>query len=303
MSPDKIEIVLTHVNDEYVNLEQMSKDALISFLSVVDSLKNISENLLSDEVTFSIKKGSALFAVQSTPNNIHHFYNIMNEAIDGDSLDKVVTENMRKIQKEIQNPNLIYKFIYKDVNLAPKIKNAKKITKKKILKKFDYKLEILTGFFNQIGGVDPNYHFDYGNGNRITVNCTIEDALELKDCLYGNISTLVIKKKDKTIDVKDSYYHCIILKKEQIRKYRSFLNIYNSKNDIIERLDSIYEFIYNSKNKEEDILILLKIFSNKIFDINEIKTILIISKNIKGKDNLIKTQRDKLLSLFNNLLK
>ena len=299
---DKIEIILTHVNDEYVNLDNMSKDALISFLSVVNSLKNISENLLSDEATFSIKKGSALFAVNSSPDNIGHFYNMMDEAISGNSTDGTMTENMRKIQKELQNPLFTYNFFYKDINIAPRIKEAKKITKKRIYKRLSYKLEILTGFFNQIGGNDPNYHFDQGDGKRITIDCTIEDADELKYSLYNSISTLVISTTDRNLEDKTTYEHCTILKQDQISHFKKFINLYNTTNDIVDRLDHIYDFVDNSTNNEEDILLLLKIFNNKIFDINEIKTVLIVSKNIKGENDCIKKRRDKLLSLFDYLL-
>lgn len=299
---DKIEIKLTHVNDEHVNLDNMSKDALVSFLSVVNCLKNISDNLLSNEATFSIKKGSALFSVNSTPTDIGHFYDMMNEAISGNSTDTIVTENMRKIQKELQNPLFTYKLFYKDIDIAPRIKNAKKITKKRVYKLLNYKFEILTGFFNQIGGNEPNYHFDQGGGNRITIECTIEDAAELKYSLYNNISTIVISKVNNNVEDKITYDHRAILKQDQITHLKKFIDIYNSKNDIIDRLDCIYDFIDNSNNIEEDILLLLKIFNSKVFDINEIKTILVISKNIKDANNQIKLHRDKLLSLFNYLL-
>ena len=303
MSIDKIEIVLTHTNETNVDLDNMSKEALVSFLSVVESFKNISENILSNEVSFSIKKGSACFAIHSSSSNIQQIVNMMDEAIIGDSLNQTMTENLRKIQKEIQNPNLSYNLFYKDQNLAPKIKLAKRITKKRISKVFDYKLEILTGFFNQIGGTEPNYHFEKGKKeDKITIECTIEDAIELKNCLYEDVSTVVIRKKEKN-EEKPIYIHCAILQsKDQTKYIRKFLNEYNTKEDIIDRLDCIYDYVDNSNTKIEDILLLLKIFRNKIFDINEIKTVLIISKNIKTENNCIQFHRDKLMSLFNNLL-
>lgn len=303
MSIDKIEIVLTHINEANVDLDNMSKDALISFMSVIESFRNISEDILSSEVSFSIKKGSACFGVYSSPNNIKQMVGLMNEAIGGNSFNQIMTDNMRRIQKEIQDPNLSYKLLYKDQNLAPRIKTAKKITKKRISKVFDYKLEILTGFFNQLGGTEPNYHFDRGkNEDKITIECTIEDAKELKNCLFEDISTVVIRKKERN-EEKPVYIHCAILQsKNQTRSLHKFLKEYNAKENIIDRLDCIYEYIDNSNAKIEDILLLLKIFRNRIFDINEIKTVLVISKNIKTENNCIEFHRNKLLSLFNNLL-
>jgi len=300
---DNIEIKLTQVDNQDVDLDNMSKDTLISFLSVVEALKNISDSLLSDEATFTIKKGSALFAVNSTPSNIAHFYNHMDDAIEGNSTDATMTANLRKIQKEIQNPFFAYQFLYKNIDIAPKIKEAKKITKKRVSKSLDYKLKILTGLFNQIGGNDPNYHFDQGKGQkRITIECTMEDVVELKDKLYQTISTVVISKLDNNSEDKTAYQHCTILEDNQITRLRKFFNIYNSKNDLIDRLDCVYNFIDVSEDRESDILLLLKIFKNKIFNVNEIKTVLIISKDISNAHNNIKIHRDKLLSLFNSLM-
>lgn len=300
---DRIEIKLTQVDSQDVDLDNMSKDALVSFLSVVDSLKNISDNLLSDEATFTIRKGSALISLNSTPDNIALVYNRMDEAINGNSTNTTMTSNMRKIQKEMQNPLFLYYCSYNGVDIAPKIREAKKITKKRVSKSLDYKLKILTGFFNQIGGNDPNYHFDQGKGKkRITIECTIEDAVELKDKLYQNISTVVIGKLNNNSENKTTYQHCAILEDGQITRLRQFLNSYNSKNDLIERLDCIYEFIDISEDRENDILLLLKIFKNKIFNINEIKTVLIISKHISESCDNIKNHRNELLFLFDSLM-
>lgn len=303
MSTAKIEIVLTHVNENKVDLENMSKEALISFLAVAESFKNIAESFLPVEATYSIKKGSASFGVYSSHNNISQIVNLMGEAIDGNSTDQIMTDNMRRIQKEIQKPSLSFELLYNKQNFAPKIKSAKKITKKRVAKIFDYKLEILTGFFNQIGGNEPNYHFSNSkNEDKISIGCTIEDARELKNCLYENISTVVIRKIDRTED-KPTFTHCTVLhSKDKTKLYRIFLNKYNTTQDILERLDYMYEFIYNSDSRKDDILFFLKLFNNKVFNINEIKTVLIISKNIAQSDSKIKEHRDKLLFLFNELI-
>lgn len=176
MSTDKIEIRLAYVNEEEVHLKSMSKDALNSFLSVAESLKNISEHLLSDDVTFSITKGSSCFAVHSSPSNINELGRLMNEAIQGNSSNQVVTDNMRRIQSEIQKPNFSYNYYSQGRDIADQIKVAKKITKKRVTRFFDYKVEVLTGLLNEIGGNEPNYHLDRGKGDKVTIACTIEEA-------------------------------------------------------------------------------------------------------------------------------
>ena len=102
MSTDKIEIKLTYVDDEYVDLSNMSVKALESFLSVTNALKNISESV-SDQLTFTIKKGSAYASVNGYKDDIGNIYSKIDEALKGESTDEIVTSNLRNIQKEIQN--------------------------------------------------------------------------------------------------------------------------------------------------------------------------------------------------------
>ncbi|TQO39263.1 hypothetical protein GQ41_3936 [Arenibacter algicola] len=48
ISTERIEIKLEYVGDDYVDLNNMSLQALESFLSVTNSLKNIAENISKD---------------------------------------------------------------------------------------------------------------------------------------------------------------------------------------------------------------------------------------------------------------
>lgn len=301
MSTDKIEIKLTYVDDEYVDLSNMSVKALESFLNVTTSLKNISESV-SDQFTFTIKSGSAYASVNGLQNDIGNIYFKIDEALKGESSDEVVTSNLRNIQKEIQNSVFKYQFFYGNEILDTRIRTAKKIAKKRIKQSFEYKIEIVSGYFNQIGGNDPNYHFDYGNGNRLTIDCTINETQELKEYLYKTISSLVIKKTFEDEQTKPIFEHKAIIEDELVYPLKEFLINYYQTQDLIGRLESIYDFIDSSGEKEKYIELFLKAFKSNIFNVSEIKTILVISKSFQEKNENIRKNRAELLKFYESLL-
>lgn len=300
MSKERIEIKLEYVGDDYVDLHNMSLKALESFLSVTNSLKNIAENI-SKDVTFTIRKSSAYTSVNGSSNEIGNIYHSIDEAISGESNDEIITSNLRNIQKEIQNEVFKYQFKYADVNLDARIKRAKKITKKRSHNVYEKELTVLSGFFNSIGGNDPNYHFDYGSNNRLTIDCNFPDVNELKDYLYKDISCLVLKKFVKDDEEKTFYSHLAILKEEQVNHFKTFIKELNHQNDLFKRLELIYKFTDNSKSRISDLKILLRSFDSIFNDINEFKTLLILTKSLKDNDE-IKKYRENLLDHFEHKL-
>jgi hypothetical protein len=301
MSTDKIEIKLTYVDDEYVDLSNMSVKALESFLSVTNALKNISESV-SDQLTFTIKKGSAYASVNGYKGDIGNIYSKIDEALKGESTDEIITSNLRSIQKEIQNSVFKYQFVYGNEILDTRIRSAKKIAKKRTKQLFENKIEIISGYFNQIGGNDPDYHFDYGSGNRLTIDCTINETEELKEYLYKTISSVVVKKSFEDGQVKPIFEHKAIIEDSLVYPFKEFLRNYYSTQDLIKRLEIIYEFIDNSETKEKYIELLLKAFKSNVFNVSEIKTILVISKSFQENES-IRKNRNELLTVYESLLK
>jgi len=298
METDKIEIKLDYAEDSYVNLENLSIKALESFLNVTNSLKNIAE-AVSTNITFTIKKGSAYTAVNGSISDIKCMYEKIVEAIDGESEDEIITSNLRIIQKEIQNVIFNYQFSYSNINIDNKLRALKKIVKKRSKNHYKNELTILSGYFNSIGGNDPNYHFDYGTGQRTIIECTIPEAIELKNYLYQTISCLVQKRYVQDDFDNVTYFHCSVLKNEQVKIFQDFVTNLNQTNNLLERLDFIYELIDNSISKIEDLAILLKSYKYFFNEVNEYKTLLILSKSVK-ENPLIKNLREDLLKDFEN---
>jgi hypothetical protein len=300
MSKEKIEITLNYVDGEYVDLNNMSIKALESFLSVTSSLKNIAQSI-SQEITFTIKKSSAYTAVNGSSFDIGNIYDSIDEAINGESVDDNITSNLRNIQKELQNEVFKYQFKYADINLDDRIRSAKKIAKKRTRSSYQSELAVLSGYFNSIGGNFPNYHFDYGAGQKTIVDCTIKDVDELKDSLYKTISCLVIKKFQIEDSEKITYHHCSILQDSQVKYFREFSNNMNKANDLFERLELIYDFADNSTSIIDDLSIILKSYQLFFNDINELKTLLIITKSLKDNPK-IKNYRKSLLENFEHTI-
>lgn len=298
MDADKIEIKLDYANDTYVSLDNMSINALESFLTVTKCLKNIAESVSTD-ITFTIKKGSAYTSVNGNKNDIRLIFDKIDEAIEGESEDEIITSNLRLIQKEIQNHVFNYQFLYSNNKIDNKIRFAKKIQKKRSKNLYKNEITILSGYFNSIGGNDPNYHFDYGAGQRTIVDCTIPEAIELKNYLYQTISCLVQKKYIDGENENTSFFHCSVLKNEQVRPFRDFIARLNETSELLDRIDLIYDLLDSSSSRIDDLIVLLKSYKYLFDDLNEFKTLLILSKNFTSNDCL-KKLRDNLLMEFDN---
>lgn len=297
MENNKIEIKLDFAENVDVKLENMSMMALESFLKVTNALKNIAE-IVSDEFTFSLKNGSASASVIGTPQNIYDIYNKMDEAIEGESEDEVVTANMRIIQAEIKNEALRYQFYFSNQNIEERLKNAGKIIKKKSFKNYAEEIRILTGKFKTVGGDKINYHLEYGSGEKYTIDCSEDEALELKDYLFKTISCIVLKKINLNDPNKLFYKHCVMIQDNQISKFRTFFNDYLNAS-LMDRLERIYDFVDNTENLIDDLSVLLKASTNVFKDVNESKTLLIITKNLTEFSE-IKVLRENLALEFDN---
>ena len=281
MENNNIKIKLDFAENVDVELDNMSITALESFLKVTTALKNIAASV-SETVVFSLEKGSAAAVVHGTPSELQTIYTKIDEALDGESEDEIVTRNLRDIQSEIQNEVLRYQFFYSDIKLEEKIKNASRITKKRQFRSYRNEIRILTGKFNAVGGQVINYHLEYGSGDRETVECTQMQALELKDFLFQSISCLVVKKVAENDPAKPTFTHCTILEADQISRFRNFVDVLVQTNDILSRLDLIYDFFEKSPSVILDMVAMLKASSYIFDDVNELKTLLIISFGMRN---------------------
>lgn len=283
-----LEIALEEVNGDAVSLKSMSPDALESFMSVMSSLKAIAIYIADEnELSFSITEGSAQCLLNAPDHLMDSIYDELDTAIKGESGDKEVTTYLRSIQDQITREKFSYRFLYKKhdkptVDLYFALNKCKRISVKRRRNQYDYKLKIISGFLNQIGGSTPNYHFDYGGGKKITIGCSIGQAKNIKQFLYQDVHSLLLCKEWYDDEKRDEYMHKIILDEELVNDLKKYVISYNKEDDLIKKLTTTYDFIdkmFAEKKGHRALYSLLLAFNDKHFHLSELKTILLISKS------------------------
>ncbi len=304
---NRLEIKLTEAHEKAVSLKSMSSDALDSFMKVMSSLKSIADTVENKEdLNFSITEGSAVCAIEAPEPIIQSVFDDMDRAIKGESRDKVFTSHLRIIQEQIKNEEFKYNFSYykgkKKIEIHPRLIKSNRIAlKRKDRLEHNYKLLIIRGFLNQIGGKEPNYHFDYGHGEKITIACSMEDAFIVNKYLYKNITSLVVCKEWKNDKKRREYTHKIILEDLLVEELKSYIESYNKESDLVSKLSITHDFIdkmFSTTNFGKEAIKFLLIAYNDInFHLSELKTLLVISKPFK-EDKIIKEYREALLATY-----
>lgn len=299
--PERLEIRLYRENEETVSLTSLSTEALDSFLTSMAALKDMAKAVISsEELSFSIVEGSAVGAVVATTLDV--LYSEIREAMQGNSDDKNVTSNLRVIQNQLQRENFSYNFDFIQsegtISIAEDLRNIGKIAlRRRPRSSYQYKLKMLSGFFNQLGGKDPNYHFDYGDGDKLTIDCNIEQAKNINQYIYTNVFAILLSKEWNSDDRPSEYSHKVIVPNSYVDTFRNYLNAYNAESDIINKLTLTHDLIENQtviENQKLQILKTLLIAFNDInFHLSELKTLLVISKPYRNEE-IIRDERRRL---------
>ncbi len=307
--PNRIEIRLYEEQSESVSLRLMSAKALASFVNVVNALKELSVGLVdSDSVKFTIEEGSAKALVIGSEPTLNVIYSEINDAIRGQSSDKDLTSHLRIIQKELKNDNFAYNFNFvhssNTIDLHSRIRNASKISVRRTRHTHTYELKIVRGFLNQIGGTEPNYHFENVAGENLTIDCDIAQAKQINQYLYSEINSLVISKEWSAEDRKDELSHRLVLEDEVLELIKPYLNSYYALDGLIEKLTLTHDFIdqvfTNNANKLKILRTLLIAFNSEKFHLSELKTLLVISKPLRN-HFMIEEERRELSVTYNKM--
>jgi len=304
---ERLEIRLYEEGDQSVSLKSMSSTALESFVKVVSALKELTISTLDEEsVLFSIQEGSAQISVEPIQSSLYPLVAEIESAIGGKSDDSDIITPLRAIQKELKRKTLRYNFNYIGTGTKREfhdqlIKRNRLSIRRKGNSEIKYELKIERGFFNQIGGTEPNYHFDYGNGEKLTIECSMDQARLINKHLYTKVCSLLISKSKHNSTDKNELYHKVILDDNLVKPLKEYLKSYNSTTDLVDRLSVTHDFIddvfKSDKNKFEVLRILLTAFNFQHFHLSELKTMLVISKPFKEHES-IKVERQELLNTY-----
>jgi hypothetical protein len=304
----RIEISLFTVDEVQVSLQRLTPAALDSFITVMNSLKAIAKAVdPSENITFSITEGSAKGCLIAEDEILEDIYTEVEAALEGESYNRGITENLRIIQKELKNDSFSYSFSYQrgeqPVEFHTRLKTANNIRLKPRRNLPDFRLQIKQGVLNQIGGQNPNYHIDYGNGDKITVDCTQDQALStLRHVIYGRVSALVLRKKWPDTERKPEYHHKAILPDSIVGEMTHLLQDYYIKVSLVEKLTFLLSSLDDliSRDKENGLILLKHLligFDDNNLHLSELKTLLVFSKPFKQND-AINSARASLLERY-----
>lgn len=288
----------------------MSPDALQSFITVVSSLRQMTEGIQNIEnFTFKIVEGSARICVQSANNRAVDFlYDEIGLAISGESENVEITAGLRAIQKELKKSNYEYNFkFYNNGSEGQEIHNrlihASRISLKRRTRPYTYKLKVLRGYLNQIGGVNPNYHFDFGDGGKMTIDCSLEQAQNINQHLYKNVNAIVLCKEWNNEERRNELFHKTIVSDSESYFISDFFREYYSSEELVDRLSVVYDFVdklFEVEPKCDAFNILksmLRAFNDDKLHLSELKTWLVVSKPF-NLNSIIREVRTSLLNTY-----
>ena len=304
-------VALQETVDGKVDLKNMSLDALDSFLTVVDSFKQIAREVLTvpEEIFFSIEEGSAALEVRGPAPAITTLTEEIAEAVAGKSDNKIVAKSMRVVQDQVKRRNMHYSFTsssQKGPRLIEALKNAKRIRTARQKREKIPRLRVLKGFLNAVGGQQPNYHFDYGGGQRTKIACTQLEAQRVNKYLYADIHVLVWELEFAAEDKASTYEHRAMIEdadRDCIIPLRRLFKKYYDEPELVERLMFFYYFAEDHLPRSyglKAMQLLLRGFDHKYSDRNELKTLLIITKGFRDHPTIAE-DRQAVLERYNEI--
>lgn len=303
-----LKLSLEQANGSKVSLDNLSGEALTSFLQAVSHLKNIIKSQ-SDErkITYKIVEGSASVEALSAVGEIDVFYGKFRETLDKGNPNSEVIKEYKLLKECLSNDDLDFDFHYtlngnKKEDLKERVISSR-FKSKRDRSPWKHELAVKMGQLYLVGGTSPNYHLELGRNEKFTIHCSKEDAIEVNKDLYRNIKVLVEAKTKKSKAVDEKLTHKIILDSENAGIFKKFLTEYNKTNDLIEKLGLMHDFVFDNSNDKIKLLHLMKYliigFSSENFHQSELKTVLVISKAFKD-DPFLSKERTKLFEIYNH---
>ncbi|PRD56748.1 hypothetical protein [Sphingobacterium gobiense] len=288
MSSDRFEFkILKDKDGSETDLKGMSLTESKAFLVLLNSVVTLAENInLDSSYEIKIERGSACVAIEGT--DLNPLISEYDKILENRSNNYEAVTAFRNIQSLFWENGLTYLSRYRtadfeETNVYDKIYNSKTFRTKSIRRDKNIEVYFLKGYLQEVGGKKPNFHLDI-NGNRVKIECTVEQAQRVKNELYKEVHVSVIKRSTAkvTYSFLDYYSDSNIYK-----EYKDLINsIYESS-----RLDAVRSVNCNLRNSlvsknYTKARSLIKLFNNDFTDESILKTILILTKSVPNEASI-----------------
>lgn len=288
----------------------MTADAIASFAVVISALKSLAESVVSKNlIRFAIQEGSASCKIEAEPLVLDEIYAALDSAIQGECRNSEVTSNLRKIQDEVKRSGFAYGFQYRKADavfdIEKRLVAARRISLKRAGRDlFHYEFKIVGGIVNQIGGINPNYHIDLGNGLLQTIECSKADAISVNQFLYKNVNAITLSKIWENPEKRANLVHKAVVDPKFVSEFSAYFDKYNSETDLVTKLGFTHDFVdelfENSGLAHLALATLLQTFNDKALHLSELKTMLVASKPLKAHP-IIQKSRIALLATYESM--
>lgn len=303
MAENKLEIkVMQDSTERVVELNSMSPEAAIAFSKIITALAEIVANTPGAEgINIGLIRGSAAAVAGGTTDQINAINNCFEEVVKNQCTINEVVSPWRDIQALFKSNGLYYEASFKIENksipIYSKIKENKKFITKTPREKREYELCFYKGELSQAGGNNPNLHIKVDSQERpLIIDCSPASAKKATRFLYENIMISAWKHGQKG----NPKYCDTYANETQFKELELFIEKYNKIESKVDALiflhDKCVELI--KFNEFKTLRKLMRLFDHDSIDINEVKTILVVTKSFKDFDDIDLTRKS-LLQLFN----
>ena len=290
----------------HVSPNSMSLEAAKSFKVLMESLSRIIE-LSANGNDYELKITDNSLGIAVIGNEIVGKIKTDFELLtNNNSIDEQLLKPWNRIRQLIIRNGLDYDACFFDINgkkdqILSKIK-SRPIFKHPIEQNILPTLKFISGKLIDAGGKLPNLHIETEQQPTITISCTENEAKAATLFLYNNVYISVWEEKpqhNKTKHKLCDIYECANL----FDGLNGFIADFKNEADEIKALKKLHYKCrdYLDKKDYKTFNIFLKLFNNPSTDVNELNTILIITRSF-NENYIFWEERTKLKALFDKLM-
>lgn len=286
MPEDKLVLRIEKNGNKDTSLSSLNIEEADALISLITALRDLCNNVPDNkDLKIELKEGSAYTSLRGAPSSMAPIFDNFDEVINKTSKDIVDVESWRSIQSILQNErfNIEANIIKKGVKISikEKVVEAKPFKRASSRTKSNVKLEFYSGKLNEIGGKKPNIHL-LVDDSEIIVECSEADAIYVssKIRLYQTVRIAAWTKINGKNEVIERKFSEVYFNDEDFELYRSLINSYKDS-----RLPAFIDKMYDisnpllDNNKYSDFRKFMSLFNHKSWNLNVLKTMLVISKD------------------------